>query len=144
MYPLDHHCVIAPRIFLAVALSYSLGACGGDGSGPAAPVDVTGDWIGTIQSSQVPAPGTEIDLTLSQTGTTGTGTYFVPASGAFGDIDGTVNGNRLSFTLTQNNLSCPGSFSGIATVVADAMTFTYTGNDCLGSHTNGRGSATRQ
>jgi hypothetical protein len=105
---------------------------------------VTGYWVGTIQSSLIPPPGTGISFTLNQTGTSVTGGYFVPATGSFGDVAGTVSGNRITFTLTQNNASCPGSFSGTATVNGDTMTFTYTGNDCLGSHTNGLGSATRE
>lgn len=145
MHILDRKNVSTARLLLALSLSWSLlGACGGGGNGPSGPIDVTGDWVGTIQSSQVPAPGSEIDFALSQTGTTGTGTYFVPATGAFGDIAGTITGNRLSFTLTQQNISCPGSFTGTATIIGDAMTFTYSGNDCLGAHLNGRGSATRQ
>jgi hypothetical protein len=144
MYRYDHGRAVAPMLFLAVALSFSLvGACGGDGSGPAGAVDLTGDWVGTIQSSQVPA-GTEVNLTLSQTGGTVTGTYLLPFSGMFGDVAGTVTGSSVTFTLTQKNVSCPGSFSGSGTVTGNSMTFTYSGSDCWGIHADGQGSATRQ
>ena len=81
---------------------------------------------------------------MSQTGSSTTGSYSVPASGAFGDITGAVIGSSLTFTLTQNNVACSGSFSGSATVTSSTMAFTFTGNDCLGAHSNGQGSATRQ
>jgi hypothetical protein len=123
----------------APAILSEIGVRGGGGG-----TDVSGYWVGTIQSSQIPAPGTEIDFFLSQTGSSVSGGYSVPVSGAFGDLAGTISGNQISFSLTQNNAACPGSFSGTAAVNGNSMTFTFTGNDCLGTHTNGQGSATRQ
>jgi hypothetical protein len=83
-------------------------------------------------------------LTLNLTQTSGaiTGTYSSP-NGAGGTVSGSVSGNTCSFTLNQTTTDCTGNFNGTGTVSANTLTFTFSGSDCLGTHTNGRGSLTK-
>lgn len=109
----------------------------------AAEVNVTGTWNATFASSLV----TRINgtLTLAQSGTAITGTYNIPGNGAMGTFVGTVSGRTATFTLTQTTPGCSGTFSGHAVVMPspELLVYYYSGTDCLGTHTNGNGSAAR-
>jgi len=65
--------------------------------------------------------------------------------GAMGTFVGTVSGRTATFTLTQTTPGCSGTFSGHAVVMPspELLVYYYSGTDCLGTHTNGNGSATR-
>ena len=100
------------------------------------PVNLIGTWTGTSSSNLVPI--NYITLVISQIGNNLNGT-FTSTSGSEGFINGTISSNNINFTFTQTTPTCPGSFTGTATVNGDTMDFTYTGSDCLGPHTNGLG-----
>jgi hypothetical protein len=103
-------------------------------------VDLTGTWLGTISSS---AAGTaSLTLIIQQSGTNVTGSYSTGRGGS-GTISAQVTGNTVDFELTQTTPSCTGWFSGHGTVNGTVMTFTFIGNDCLGSYTDGTGSVTK-
>ena len=109
-----------------------------------ASINLTGTWNATFRSSLVPqANGT---LTLAQSGTTLSGTYTIPSTGAGGSVSGTVLGQTVKFTLTQTGPpGCTGTFTGHAVVMSppEVLFFYYSGNDCLGMHAFGNGSGTR-
>lgn len=112
-----------------------------------ATANLTGTWLGTFRSSLVPSSsGT---LSLVQSGATLSGTYSVPSTGAGGTVAGTVFGQTARFTLTQTApAGCPGTFTGHAVLLpgsfTDVLFFFYAGTDCLGIHTAGNGSGTKQ
>jgi hypothetical protein len=127
--------------------------CGGSVNGTwtatratTASVDLTGTWNGSFRSSLVPQ--TTGTLFLVQSGTTLSGTYTVPSTGAGGPVSGTVLGQTARFTLTQTApAGCPGVFTGHAVLLTGAnpvLFFFYAGADCLGVHTAGSGTGTRQ
>ncbi len=108
-----------------------------------ASVNLTGTWNGSLRSSLVPQ--TNASLTLAQSGTTLTGTYIVPSTGAGGTVSGTVLGQTARFTLAQTMAGCTGTFTGHAVVMPspEVLFFYYSGTDCLGVHTLGSGNVTR-
>ena len=105
-------------------------------------VNLTGTWSGALESSLVAQ--TDVTLTLSQSGTSLTGSYST-VDGLGGTISGTVRGRFATFTLSQTEPGCSGTFKGHAVVLPspEMLAFAYTGSDCLGSHTGGAGSAIR-
>ena len=112
----------------------------------AASVDLTGSWNGSFRSSLVPQ--TSGTLFLVQSGSTLTGTYSVPSTSAGGTVSGTVLGQTARFTLTQTApAGCAGLFNGHAVLLTGqnpVLFFYYSGADCLGVHTLGSGTGTRQ
>jgi hypothetical protein len=109
-----------------------------------ATINLAGTWTATFRSSLVPqANGT---LTLVQSGTTLSGTYTVPTTGAGGSVSGTVSGQTAKFTLTQTGPpGCTGTFTGHAVIMSppEVLFYFYSGSDCLGIHTLGNGTGTR-
>ena len=109
-------------------------------------LQLTGNYTGTFSSTITTASGqlvpanVPVNLALTQTQDTITGTYEVMLfNGPRGTVSGTVSGQQVvSLTLAQSSL-CPGSFTGSATVDAATRRFvaSYAGTDCLGVHANG-------
>jgi hypothetical protein len=136
-----HNIGFAAVLFFLLVLIFNCSK--NDSDNPAEPglSDYSGTWTGTITSNlvQTPAP---ITLIIYHTGSSVSGSYTV-VTGASGIVAGTVSGNRITFTLTQTTQSCPGSFSGQGTFNGTAMSFTYSGSDCWGTHTNGNGNVTK-
>ena len=103
--------------------------------------------MGTYSTSIIPLA--QIIFDIEQTGTNVTGTYST-STGVHGIGDGTfsgtVSGNTITYTLHQTTPNCTGTFNGSANVNEDgnAMTSTFTGFDCAGTHNNGRGNITQQ
>ncbi len=128
--------------FLSIFSMTPFTGCGGGGNRvePTPTVDVTGTWSGTYSTSLVPSGSITLNLTQSDADVTGT---YITTEGNAGTVNGTVSGNTLNFTFTQTTPSCTGTFSGTATINGNTATFTFTGSDCLGSHTNGQGDATK-
>ena len=111
-----------------------------------ATINLTGTWNGTFRSSLVPQ--TNGTLFLVQSGTTLSGTYTVPSTGAGGTVSGTVLGQTARFVLTQTAPSgCAGTFTGHAVLLtgtsSQVLFFFYAGADCLGVHTAGTGTGTQ-
>ncbi|MEA3245514.1 MAG: hypothetical protein U9Q74_05100 [Gemmatimonadota bacterium] len=105
-------------------------------------VALSGTWNGTFASSLVSR--TSGTLVLSQNGANVTGTYTLP-NGARGNLTGTVSGRTMTFTLSQTTVGCTGTFAGHGVLMPspELLVYFYTGSDCLGSHTQGNGSASR-
>ena len=121
-------------------------------SGSFAPVDGTGTWQGTYTDSFETIPHL-ITMNITQTGTNVSGSWaalFVSNGGgtASGTFTGTfTSGSVMTFVRSQTQTSlgpCPGSFSNTATVSANSISGTYSGSDCLGFHSNGQVSLTKQ
>lgn len=108
-----------------------------------AEVNLAGTWSGTFYTSLVPT--TTATYTLTQSGSALTGAVTVASGGSF-SFSGTVSGRMITFTATETTTGCTGSFSGHGTVMLspEQMRFYFTGSDCLGAHTGGFGSGTRQ
>ena len=71
-------------------------------------------------------------VTFTQSGTSVTGTFTDPCGVATGDVVGTVFGDTMSASFTQNP-PCPGDFMGHFTLTGpDAFAGTYTGTGCTG------------
>lgn len=100
----------------------------------------SGRWTGSYSSTLISSVSVIFDIV--HTDSTLTGTYSA-ANGAAGTITGTV-GASIQFTLTQTISACPGSFTGEGTVSVDTMNFIFSGTDCLGTHSNGKGKVQRQ
>ena len=110
-------------------------------SSPVSPTaNYSGRWTGTYSSNLISSVSAIFDI--SHTGSTITGTYSA-SNGAAGTITGTV-ATTITFALTQTISACPGSFTGEGTVNVDTMNFTFSGTDCLGTHSNGKGRVQRQ
>jgi hypothetical protein len=107
-----------------------------------AELSVAGNWDGTFESNLLTqTPGS---LALSQSGTAVTGTYATAAGGG-GTVNATVSGRMATFRLNQTTSGCTGRYDGYATVVpipgAEDLVYFYSGQDCLGTHTDGFGTA---
>jgi hypothetical protein len=106
-----------PRMFrLALGLALALSAgCGTPA--PAPTVDVTGTWVGSVDSNAGP-PGFEpvfgtfsLTLQLVQTGSGVTGTF--DSVGAFsGSVQGGVSGDRATLAVTVAPCGGPGNSTG--------------------------------
>lgn len=106
-------------------------------------VSLAGSWNGTFASSLVSR--TNGSFTLTQSDRSVSGTYAVQ-TGALGTLNGTLSGRTMAFSLTQTTVGCTGTFSGHGVVMPspETLVYFYSGSDCLGAHTAGSGSATRQ
>lgn len=103
-------------------------------------VNLGGIWDGTFQSSLTQTSGS---LVLSQSGANVTGTYSTDAGGA-GTVTAAVTGTMATFGLNQTTPGCTGSYTGYATLIVpiptvEELVYFYSGQDCLGSHTDGFG-----
>lgn len=106
-------------------------------------VNLSGTWNASFISSAQPIAvnGT---MTITQTGSTITGTYTTTTGGS-GTVSGTVLGRMFLFSMNQTTQGCTGTFSGHGAVVPspEFIVYNYTGQDCLGTHNLGSGSAGR-
>jgi hypothetical protein len=105
---------------LVLTSAVLLGACGAT---EPTPINIAGDWAGTIGTSP-------ITMVLGQTGGAVTGTWnqsSTPAIHIIGTVNGTVTGTSFSGTLqyTLNGATCTASVAGAAN--ATAMTWTSGG-----------------
>lgn len=100
--------------------------------------NITGTWHGTYSATHIAT--TSITFTLVQNGTTLSGTFFA-SNGASGNMQGTIDGSSISFSMTATS-SCPGTYNGTATVSENMMNANFSGTDCLGYET-GHASATK-
>lgn len=104
-------------------------------------LNVTGVWQGVNYTSQVPGPH-KVVLSLSQTGQQVIGYYWV-STGVYGTGQGLITSpNSMTMTWTNTSPDCPGTYNNLYIVTGNKMTWSFTGNDCLGIET-GYGNATR-
>jgi hypothetical protein len=123
-------------------LGLTIAACGGSANSPAAPSSVggttplsmTGTWLGTSTDS---TGGEQMGVTLTQSGSTVTGTMsFADTTRAMmgnGTMQGALSGNTMTFHMAipsggfNGSMSpCSMSMDGTATISTDGMTMTGT------------------
>lgn len=114
---------------------------GGGGDGPSQSQSLTGTWQGTYSTSLVSTTGAT--ATLIQNGSSLSGS-FVGSNGYSATVSGSVSGSNVQFTLTSTVPGCSGSFIGTANLSGATLTASFQGSDCLGTHTNGTATLTKQ
>ena len=132
--------------FLIVSAILFVGCSNNEGSGNLVPpvsltppvvADVNGLWrvqATATAGTQLPVGRTfSFVMTLSQVGSTVSGTVMNSVD-LVTDVTGLVNGQILTFTLTQG-APCAGSFSGAGTASNGdtVLTGSYSGSDCNGT-----------
>jgi len=105
-----------------------------------ADMNIVGTWKGSFSSSLIDNMG--IMLIIMQDGNEITGNYYSDMS--VGTISGSVDGNKLAFTLTQTSSYCTGTFSGSGSISDASISFNFQGTDCMGAHSNGIGEVTKE
>jgi hypothetical protein len=100
-----------------------------------------GYWQGYNTASQVPGRRFPTSFVLNQSGNAVTG-GFVTASGVYGSGTGTVSGSTATMVWTNTSPQCPGTYRNRYRITGNTMTWTYSGEDCLGKE-SGSGHATR-
>jgi hypothetical protein len=144
-----------PRLLAAAALAatFALAGCGSDAPAPA--VDVSGTWIGPIESTAGP-PGYEpvfgtyqMTLVLAQSGANVSGT-FQSDVGLSGTAAGGVSGRTLTLRLAVAPCGGPGNAPGSLSLTGNVPAFTtsslvvdYLGTAC-GVGDYGHGTLTRR
>jgi hypothetical protein len=84
----------------------------------------------------------KVVLNLNQSGFAVSGTFWV-ATGVYGTGQGQITGpNSMTIYWTNTSPNCFGSYQNAYAVSGNAMTWTFTGQDCLGSE-QGYGNARR-
>lgn len=99
------------RMALALALIGGAAACGGSSS--TAPTDsLSGNWLGLGQQDSV-------SMTLTQSGTTVTGTASLNGGSVATSVSGTVTGTAVSLVLSEggNSVAYTGAFANPSQVV---------------------------
>src|SRR4051794_12957750 len=145
------------RALVLFILTIAAGACGGDSTGPSQ-ANLAGSW--TLIASNMSGQGVSCNLlntplSLTQSGTTFTGTYGPgtlscqaggqPAStGVNGSVvNGTINGNSVQFDLDTQDLHHTGSINGNSMSGTARWVFDFGGS--IGVVTlNGNWSAAKQ
>lgn len=117
-------------VFAAITL-YSIPSLNGQ---TGMSVDVSGDWIAVFGDSV--SAGT-LALRLNQGAGGNVSGKYQTTLGGEGIAVGQIEGNRLSLTLAQTQAQCPGSYRGSVTLANGTGTGTFTGQDCLGVHSDG-------
>jgi hypothetical protein len=120
----------------ACFLALGMVACGSSSTSSPTSVSVFGNYSGTLQDSAF-GVGT-IQLTLSQSGSSLTGTYedqFTAGAGG-GSITGTVNGVSFSATLTPGvSTVCPVTLTGTINNGGSNISGTYSTFHCSAPET---------
>ncbi len=134
--------IFAALLLLCLFPSCKSNSSGGSGTNTLPPaVDVTGAWSGSYYSSVFGSQLTTMNLL--QSGASVTGGYS-SATGATGNVSGTVSDKSISFTMTVTTAGCSGTFHGSATitdnVTPNKLDFTYSGSSTCGGNESGTGS----
>jgi hypothetical protein len=121
----------------------TLAACGGGGGSVASPTaaDLTGTWRGTWSSILMKPTSFRMGLQQLETGFNG---EFASGDGAYGLVTGTNLNGAVTITISKNNPTCTGTFTGTGTISNGILSFTFTGSDCSGAHANGLADLTLQ
>lgn len=102
------------------------------GCGATAPSSVAGTWTGSVVDA-LSGPAT-LQFTISQSGSSLTGTWSTKfpaaANPVTGTLTGTLSGSTVTLTLSINNSSCQESVTG--TVSGSTMSGMYSDNNCGG------------
>jgi hypothetical protein len=102
------------------------------GCSAAAPSSVAGTWTGSLVDA-LAGPAT-LQFTLSESGSSLTGTWSnkfpAAANPVTGTLTGTFSGSTITLILAINNSSCQQSVAG--TVSGSTMTGTYADSNCGG------------
>jgi hypothetical protein len=104
-------------------------------------LNVSGVWQGVNYTSKVPGPH-KVVLSLLQNGSAVSGNYWV-ATGVYGTGQGQITGPKtMTISWTNTSPNCPGTYQNSYVVSGNVMTWTFTGDDCLGPEV-GKGNAKR-
>lgn len=98
--------------------------------------NITGTWKGYFASNLVSL--TDITIRINQTGNTFAGKVR-SSSGLRGTISGSVIKDKFRFTINETTSGCNGLHKGKA-IISDktnAISFLFTGSNCLGTHRGG-------
>jgi PKD repeat protein len=105
----------------------------------------TAQWLGEYQSGLLGGAMLYAEITQSSSSLSGT---FKDQEGRTGTINGTVAGTSVTLTIAETTPGCTGTFTGIGQLGfvrgLQSLDFTFTGTDCLGTHTAGEGLLIRQ
>lgn len=107
-------------------------------AGSALAQDYSGVYVGTYTASQAPGEH-KISLTFKQSGTSIQGAY-ITSTGVAGICFGVLSSNVAQMYCQNTTPSCPGTYKGPYTFSTSNVTWTYTGQDCLGDE-QGKGAA---
>lgn len=136
--------VITACFYLFIVLVVSACSSGGN-SAPAEPPPATTpethEWLGTYQSNLIQQ--TMLHMELTQDSTTISGNYH-DLDGDTGTISGELVENTFQFTAVSTDPNCAGSFIGSGTLYMNVINFTFTGDNCLGTHSSGEGVIAKQ
>lgn len=109
-----------------------------------ATTNVAGSWAGVYDVE--PATGSSgpilkrgIAIKISNNGSIVTGSL-ITDSNIQGTVVGTLNNNRIDFTMASTSSSCPGSYNGSGYVNNEIINFSFSGSDCAGAYQNKMGS----
>ena len=101
-------------------------------------IDVGGTYVGTYTASKAPGEH-DITIVFRQDGINITSHYHT-STGVDGIGWGVISGNVAKMKYQNTTPSCPGTYSGIYTFSESSVTWTYSGQDCLGDE-KGEGNA---
>ena len=102
--------------------------------------DISGVYAGTYTVIQIPGEH-KIVLVLRQSGSALMGSFHT-ASGVDGEGYGLLRGNKAQMFWRNTTPSCPGTYKGEYTFEGKTVTWTYSGEGCLGPE-EGKGKASR-
>lgn len=91
-------------------------------------LNVAGNW----SSQDAPTDPDVILFSLSQTGSSVTGTFNLNSGSVVGTISGSVTDTLFSFTLTEP-APCAGTFKGSAVLNKEKLEGNFKGTDCDGT-----------
>ena len=137
-------------VFIGLSLAATVTCGGSSPSTPSTPStpSLTGTWIGT-ETDTIAGTG-NLQSTISQSGSTLSGTYSLsfpnPMFSNGGTVSGTVNGSTVSITATPSNPAiCPALDTATLNAAANQITGTYAAvSGCNLTHQTGTFIATKQ
>jgi hypothetical protein len=138
------------KLATAVLIAAFAAACGDDATGPSVP-NVAGSWIyaaTNVTAGSVTCSFTNVNMTLTQSGTSFSGTYsggLLSCTGPGGTISeqigggpisaGTISGTTVTFDIDSSDWRNTGTIAGssmtgtvVVRIVVEGSTVTLTGN----------------
>jgi hypothetical protein len=134
-------------VLIVVSLAATVTCGGSTPSSPSTP-SLAGTWVGT-ETDAVAGTGS-LQSTISQSGSTLSGTYALSFSNPIfsngGTLTGTVNGSSVSMTATPSNPAiCPALDAATVNATATQITGTYAAvSGCIFTHQTGTFIVTKQ
>jgi hypothetical protein len=122
------------RLLVGMMLAMAVGCGGDDGNGPSN-LDINGTFTGQVTSSIAPGVVAEAVLTLTQSGTSVSGTYSDNLNRS-ATVTGTLSGTHVSADVQYTD-ACGGTATSESDVSngGDRLTGTFAASDCFGNYT---------